>query len=244
MSPGSEQRDYAEKREEYLGLHLTAGLLMSIAGLWLFAGVTEDVVHHDPLTQFDLTMLASIRDHSTAFGDAVFQVVSSVGSPGAMAAVGIAGVILTLWRRDWLMLTGWIVSFAGAGLLSAILKIVIKRPRPAGAAAFLHGDTFSFPSGHALGSLVGFGMVAYLIGSYWLSTRRSRSAITFVAAFLIVSIGISRLYLGVHYFSDVVGGYAAGMLWLSACISGIEIARGKHLIESAVGATSRQTLPR
>jgi undecaprenyl-diphosphatase len=231
-------------REEYLGLHLTAGLLMSIAGLWLFAGVTEDVVHHDPLTQFDLTMLASIRDHSTAFGDAVFQVVSSVGSPGAMAAVGIAGVILTLWRRDWLMLTGWIVSFAGAGLLSAILKIVIKRPRPAGAAAFLHGDTFSFPSGHALGSLVGFGMVAYLIGSYWLSTRRSRSAITFVAAFLIVSIGISRLYLGVHYFSDVVGGYAAGMLWLSACISGIEIARGKHLIESAVGATSRQTLPR
>jgi len=221
-------------REEYLGLHLTIGFIISVAGLWLFAGVTEDVIHNDPLTKFDLTVLTWIRLHATPLGDTIAQAVSSIGSPAAMAAVGVMGVILILWRRDWVVLTGWIASFAGAGLLTVVLKLVIKRPRPAGAAAFLHGDTFSFPSGHALGSLVGYGMVAYLIGSLWWKTNRGRSVTTLAAAILIVSIGISRLYLGVHYFSDVVGGYAAGLLWLVSCISGLEVVRRKRLFESAV----------
>ena len=222
-------------REEYLGLHLTVGFILSIAGLWLFAGVTEDVIHHDPLTQFDLTVLTAIRQHATPLGDTIFQAVSSAGSPVAMAAVGVAGLMLAVWRRDWLMLAGWTVSFVGAGLLTTILKVLIKRPRPEGAAVFLHGDTFSFPSGHALGSLVGYGMAAYLIGSFWLLRRFSRSAIAFASGFLIVSIGISRLYLGVHYFSDVVGGYAAGLLWLSVCISGVEIGRRKRMTETVSG---------
>lgn len=63
------------------------------------------------------------------------------------------------------------------------------------------------------------------------------------AALLIVSIGISRLYLGVHCFSDVIAGYAAGILWLSACISGLEVAKRKRLVESAVDASSRSASP-
>src|SRR6266498_884148 len=217
-------------REEYLGLHLTLGFLISVAGLWLFAGVTEDVVHHDPLTRFDITVLTWIRANATPLGDAIFQAISLIGSPVAMAVVGIAGMLLILWRRNWVVLTGWVVSFAGAALLSFILKIVIKRPRPTGAAAFLHGETFSFPSGHALGSLVGLGMLAYVIGSLSLERRRSRTLLAVGTAALVISIGVSRLYLGVHYFSDVIGGYAAGVLWLSVCISGLEVVQRKRLI--------------
>lgn len=217
-------------RGEYLGLHLTIGFLLSLAGLWLFAGITEDVVHHDPLTKFDLTLATWIRAHATPLGDRLFTLISLLGSPAAMAVVGAIGALLILVRRKWLLLAAWVAAFAGAGLLSLILKIIIRRPRPAGAEAFLHGETFSFPSGHALGSLVGYGMLAYVIGSTWIESVGGRLRLVIATAVLVVAIGISRLYLGVHYFSDVVAGYAVGVLWLSACISGLQVAERRPLI--------------
>ena len=220
-------------RGEYLGLHLTIGFLVSLAGLWLFAGVTEDVIHHDPLTKFDLAFATWIRAHTTRSGDKIFTFVTLIGSPGAMAVVGAGGALLIVLRRKWLVLAAWVAAFTGAGLLSLILKIIIHRPRPAGAAAFLHGETFSFPSGHALGSLVGYGMLAYVIGSTWIEGASARLSLIVATAVLVVAIGISRLYLGVHYFSDVVGGYAAGLLWLSACISGLQVAERRRLSPSS-----------
>ena len=76
-----------------------------------------------------------------------------------------------------------------------------------------------------MGPLVVYGMLAYLLVVFWTERRRTRLTIALIAALLTVAIGVSRLYLGVHYFSDVVAGYAAGLLWLSACITGLEIAR-------------------
>jgi len=215
-------------RGEYLGLHLTVGFLISLAALWIFAGVTEDVVSHDPLTNFDLALTTWIRAHTTPLGDRIFTLVSLIGSPIAMAAVGTVGAVLIIVRRKWLELAAWVAGFIGAGVLSLILKIVIRRPRPVGATAFLHGESFSFPSGHALGSLVGYGMLAYVIGSSWITTTRGRFRLVIATAVLVVAIGISRLYLGVHYFSDVVGGYAVGVLWLSVCISGLQVAERRR----------------
>jgi undecaprenyl-diphosphatase len=76
-----------------------------------------------------------------------------------------------------------------------------------------------------MGSLVGYGMLAYLLLTIWVKRRLIRVSVVSVLSVLVVAIGLSRLYLGVHYFSDIVGGYAAGLLWLSACITGLEIAR-------------------
>ena len=219
-------------RGEYLGLHLTVGFIISLAALWIFASVTEDVVTHDPLTNFDLALTTWIRAHTTPFGDRIFTAVSLIGSPIAMAGVGTIGAILIIVRRKWLELAAWVAGFMGAGVLSLILKIVIRRPRPAGATAFLHGESFSFPSGHALGSLVGYGMLAYVIGSSWIESRRWRFRLAIATAVLVIAIGISRLYLGVHYFSDVVGGYAVGILWLSVCISGLQVAERRRPFRS------------
>jgi undecaprenyl-diphosphatase len=222
-------------RGEYLGLHLTIGFLVSLAGLWLFAGITEDVVHHDPLTRFDLTLTTWIRAHTTPLGDRIFTVISLIGSPVTMAAVAAVGALLIGLRRKWLALAAWVAGFAGAGLLSLVLKTIIRRPRPAGAEAFLNGETFSFPSGHALGSLVGYGMLAYVIGSTWVETVAGRSRLAIVTSMLVVAIGISRLYLGVHYFSDVVAGYAVGLVWLSVCISGLQVAERRRSISNSAG---------
>ncbi|MDP9263486.1 MAG: phosphatase PAP2 family protein, partial [Acidobacteriota bacterium] len=128
-------------------------------------------------------------------------------------------------RRQWLLLAGWAAAMAGAGVLDAVLKHIVQRPRPPQAATFLHRDSFSFPSGHAMISLVAYGMLAYLLVLFWGSRRGRRVAIIAVAAALALAIGFSRLYLGVHYFSDVIGGYAGGLLWLSACVTALEIAR-------------------
>ena len=220
-------------REEYLGLYLTIGFVLSLAALWIFAGVTEDVVHRDPLTRFDLTLESWIRAHSTPLGDKVFLVISALGSPGAMAAIGAGGALLLLVRRQWLVLTAWVGAFAGAGVLTVILKNIIQRPRPVDATRFLYGMSFSFPSGHALGSLVGYGMLAYVIGSTWMDGARERVRLTIATAVLVLAIGISRLYLGVHYFSDVVAGYAVGILWLSVCISGLQVIQVRRVSTSS-----------
>ncbi|MEO7962784.1 MAG: bifunctional DedA family/phosphatase PAP2 family protein [Gemmatimonadaceae bacterium] len=216
---------------EYLGLHLTVGLLVSLAALWTFGAVTEDVLNHDPLTAFDTSLLTAIRAHATLAGDRIFVFVSLAGSPIAMAVLAIVGAAWLIVKRRWLFLAGWGAAFVGAMVLTEALKRVVQRPRPAGAAAFLHGESFSFPSGHALGSLVGFGMLAYLLIAESRQTLSPRRLTIIVCTVLvIVAIGLSRLYLGVHYFSDVVGGYAAGTLWLSACVSGLGVVRGRQTI--------------
>jgi undecaprenyl-diphosphatase len=212
-------------RGQYLGLHLTIGLAISVAGLWLFGGVTEDVIHHDSLTQFDATLLGWGRAHATPAGYAVFNAISLLGSAAAMTILALGVAFILALQRQWIVLGGWVAAFAGGGLLDQMLKVIIRRPRPPHAAAFLPHPSWSFPSGHAMGSLIGYGMLAYLLVVLWTHRRSVRISVVLGAALLIGAVGLSRLYLGVHYFSDVIGGYAAGVLWLSACVSGIEVAR-------------------
>ena len=212
-------------RGEYLGLHLTIGFVISVTGLWLFGGITEDVIHHDPLTQFDVTVLDWVHARATPAGYAIADAITLLGSPPALTILALGVGLLLAARRQWILLGGWLAAFAGGGLLNVVLKLVIRRPRPPYAAAFLQQYSWSFPSGHAMGSLIAYGMLAYVLALLWIHRRGAQISVVLVAALLIVAIGLSRLYLGVHYFSDVVGGYAAGVLWLSACISGLEVAR-------------------
>ena len=151
--------------------------------------------------------------------------VSLVGSPGTMALLALVVSLLLAVRRRWLILTGWVVAFVGGGILNWSLKQIIHRPRPADASMFLHRFSYSFPSGHAMGAVFGYGMLAYIIVTFSAERRSIRAAVIVATVLLVLLIGLSRLYLGVHYFSDVVGGYAAGVLWLAACISGVEVAR-------------------
>lgn len=210
---------------EYLGLHLTIGLLVSGVALWLFGGITEDVIHHDPLTQFDITLMQCFHAHTTPTGLIIFRTISLLGSPLVMTCLGILVAAVLAVRRLWFVFAGWVAAFGGAGVLDTLLKHIIRRPRPVYAADILHEASFSFPSGHAMGSLVGYGMLAYVVLVLWVTDWRLRVFVVLTTCVLVLAIGISRLYLGVHYFSDVVGGYAAGILWLTTCITGVELAR-------------------
>lgn len=212
-------------RGEYLGLHLTLGLVASLGALWLFGAITEDVIHHDPLTQLDVLMLDWFRAHASPSGDAVMSAISLIGSPAAVALIAVAVGVVLVTRRNWIVFGGWAAAFAGGAVLDWSLKHIIQRPRPPGASMFMHQFSYSFPSEHAMGSTVGYGMLAYLLVTFWAVRNSSRIAIVTATVVLLLSVGLGRLYLGVHYFSDVIGGYAAGAVWLVACMSGVEIAR-------------------
>jgi undecaprenyl-diphosphatase len=205
------------------------GIVIGVVALCVLAALTEDVVTNDPLTRFDVSSLETLQRHTTPAGMTLFTVISRFGSPFAMTLLALAGTVYLAARREWIVLWGWVVAFAGMSVLDYWLKLAIHRPRPpAYATMLLDHPSWSFPSGHAMGSLVGYGMLAYVILLLGHGSRRTRLIVGGAAALVIAAIGISRLYLGVHYISDVVGGYAAGLVWLSACVSGVEIARRRQ----------------
>lgn len=176
------------------------------------------------LGSLDSSVLEWLHRHASPTGVAVCLAVSRVGSPWAMTLLAIAGALLLATLEEWVVLGGWIAAFGGASVLDRWLKLVVHRARPPYATAIIHHPTWSFPSGHAMGSLVGFGMLAYVLVRFAGGARRARYAVWGGATLLIALIGASRLYLGVHYLSDVVGGYAVGAVWLAMCIWGVELA--------------------
>ena len=194
----------------------------------LFAAVTEDVIQHDRLTQFDIVILEWFHQHNTVLGLKVFEAISFMGSPIFMLILGLIIAVILAVRHQWIPLATWAAALLGVGLLIGVLKAVIRRPRPLYAAVFKEPQSFSFPSGHAMGSLVVYGMIAYLLAKFW-AERRAMQVILFASAFIISgAVGVSRLYLGVHYFSDIVGGYAVGSVWLATCITGLELERARQ----------------
>ena len=145
-----------------------------------------------------------------------------------MMVLGVAGAAYLYFRRhDRELFLGWLAAIIGGGALDWALKTIFHRPRPLFADPIAHGYGFSFPSGHSMGSLIGFGMLAYVLTRSQRG-RDARYVIYACAALLVASIGLSRLYLGVHFPSDVLAGFAAGIMWLAACLSGVEIARRRH----------------
>lgn len=201
---------------------------MGFVALCMLGAISQKVTSQDPLTRFDVSVLETMHRHGSPLGLAVAGAVSHVGSPAAMTLLAITGTIFLSALGEWIVLGGWIAAFAGASLIDEWLKLTIQRPRPGYAAALIHHGSWSFPSGHAMGALVGYGMLAYVLCLLATRDRSHRAWIVVGLTLLVVAIGVSRLYLGVHYFSDVMGGFAAGVLWLSACVCAVELARRRQ----------------
>jgi undecaprenyl-diphosphatase len=212
---------------EYLGLHLTIGLVLSLGALWLFGGIAEDVIHHDPITQFDVTVANLLHQHATTTTTELAKGITRLGSPVTISIWGLMVVVVLLMRKEYLTAGGWVAALLGGGLLDGMLKQLFHRTRPTWDVPIITAQGFSFPSGHAMGSLVAYGMLAYVV---WLALNRTWERVTLAGGtlVLVLLIGLSRMYLGVHYFSDVMAGYAAGTVWLAACITGLEVVRRRR----------------
>jgi undecaprenyl-diphosphatase len=153
----------------------------------------------------------------------IVKTVTWLGSSGVLWTVtGIAAAVLAI-RRRWRLAIYLLVAGAGVLTLDPVLKALVGRLRPVVADPIAYGTGNSFPSGHALGSIVCYGAL-YLV---FLPAARGkwRRAFTVVIAALIVAIGASRLLLGVHFVSDVLGGWALGITWLGVTAFAFELSR-------------------
>ncbi len=209
---------------QYLGLHLTVGLVAAAGCLWLFGGLAEDILTNDPLVRYDRAIARYLHGVATPPLTTFFLLVTALGSIETIALLAMIVAAVLAWRRQWLYLGTWSTAVVGSAVLNHLLKGLFERPRPFFEHPLLRETSYSFPSGHAMESLVVYGMLAYL-AVLALESWRARTTVVFGAVLLVLLIGFSRMYLGVHYFSDVVAGYAAGGVWLSALITGAEAVR-------------------
>ncbi|HUP88220.1 MAG TPA: phosphatase PAP2 family protein, partial [Longimicrobiales bacterium] len=179
----------------------------------IFSGVAHAV--HEGVTQsFDEAVLRWLYAHRSPTLDTVMLEITMLGEgPVQLLVVLVAALILYQLRKRASVAT-LLVGLVGGTILNALLKTTFARPRPMVVVALARVHTTSFPSGHAMSSLVTYGAIAYVTGRL-VPEPRLRRTTWILAAILVLAIGISRMYLGVHYPSDVIAGYIAGLAWLA-----------------------------
>lgn len=198
-------------RPDIRGLAVLAVLLASTA--WLFFGVLEDVVSGDPLVRADTAVYQALQDLRTRPGDALMIAITELGDTMVVTAVTLALFLWLAWRRAWRTAAYWLAAIGGASILNTVIKVALHRPRPV-EHLYTGWSAFSFPSGHSTVNMVLYGFLAFLIARALRPTLRL--PVAFAAATMAFLIAFSRLYLGAHWLSDVVGGMAFGMTWLAA----------------------------
>lgn len=192
---------------------------LAVSGLMLafFAEMAWETLFRHQMDVFDNVLIWLVRYFASPGLDRVMIVISELGYGYLYWAI-ILTVLLTLaFYRRRLEITGMLVCLGGATFLNFLLKHLFERSRPE-LFRVVEAAGYSFPSGHAMVSLCFYGMLAFLIARH-LQHWRWRMVVSTLAVTLVAAIGISRVYLGVHYPTDVVAGYTAGAMWLAFCIS-------------------------
>jgi membrane-associated phospholipid phosphatase len=191
---------------------LTAGLVAAVAA---FAHLAEDYLTGDPIVRWDVSFARWLHEHASDPLVRVFDVITLAGNTVVLVvlvtAIGI--VLLRRTRPNEAMVIA--LALVGSALLNGALKLLFHRPRPE--LAFVHLDTYSFPSGHAAVSTATFSTIAFLLGRRYRSLR-ARLLIPLGTLVAILLVGFSRLYLGAHYLSDVLAGISVGFGWAMLCL--------------------------
>lgn len=204
----------------YLGLQLTVGAILLLGFSWLFGGIAEDVVHKDPLTTVDATVSQWFHDHATPAFSKIMLAITHAHDPVpvVLVVIGIAGFLV--WRRDryWLLCLACVVPFGMA--LNVAMKYAFHRIRPTFDNPLLLMPSYSFPSGHVAGATLVYGFLAALLVAR-IPAWRWRVMIVLLAFAMVVLVALTRVYLGVHYLSDVLAAFAEGLAWLTLCFTGV-----------------------
>lgn len=197
---------------ESLSLSLVIGLAAAMVTLVFLAWLSEEVLEGQTRA-FDDTTRTAIHSFASPTLTTSMRVISFFGSTLFLIIATTAIVLLFIlqrWRREAILLG---LTMLGASTLNTTLKLAFQRPRPVPFFSLASPDSYSFPSGHALASFCFFGALAAILTARF-SSRRAWFIIWTASCLLILLIGFSRIYLGVHYTTDVIAGYAAALIWV------------------------------
>jgi membrane-associated phospholipid phosphatase len=208
-------------RMRAFGLPLLAALLVLAGSLWAFGLIVDETIREGE-TRTDERFADWLHGRATDPFTDVFRVVTTFGNFATLLTITVLAVAFLWWRRRQTDALFVALAFLGAQVLSTGMKLGFRRERPFFPDPLANESTFSFPSGHSLVSLAVYGSIALLLAR---EVRKPawRALLFAGTAVLVLAIGFSRLYLGVHFLSDVLAGWAAGSAWLALLYVALEL---------------------
>ena len=210
----------AASRRAELALRLGIGALLLIVAASLFGAIAEDVVNGDRLTALDSEIALWLHRRTEVPLTRVMIVVTHLHSTLAIACYAAIAGVWFAWRRRWRELATVVVTVGGGLVLNVLMKRVFQRARPTFDEPLLTLTSYSFPSGHVAASTIFYGLVvAWVLAR----TRRPlwRALVVVGALAMIALVAFTRMYLGLHYLSDVAAAFAEGVAWLAICLSAL-----------------------
>ncbi len=214
----------------FLALHIVLGGLGVLTAAWGFAEIAGHIGTPDqmgPVGRFDDALVATLRETLSRPTLEAFAWVTRFGDTPTLTVLGITVALWLVWRQRYALALGWVLAVAGNSLLNVGLKSIFARVRPLHEHGVTVAEGFSFPSGHSSGSLVAYGMLAYVVVRCLPDTAHRGLVLLamLLAAGIAFATGFSRIFLQVHYASDVLAGFTSGLAWLVVCISAVEALR-------------------
>ncbi|TLS37021.1 phosphatase PAP2 family protein [Pseudalkalibacillus caeni] len=202
-------------------IFIVMGIGLASLSIILFSELAENVLAKETFT-FDQAIIDFVHTFDSNFVQQAMPVITEAGSVWWLTMLVILTIAyLVIKKRAGWTIFFFILTVGGGGLLTRLLKHFFARSRPTINPQY-DAVGFSFPSGHAMGSFLFYGFIGYLVARECKRLAVKVFAIGFLSLFILM-IGISRIYLGAHYPSDVLAGYAAGTIWLVFCVLALEI---------------------
>ena len=222
----------------YLGLHLTVGAAALLVAALVFANLAEDVVTSDSMVAIDLRISSWFYAHTSPVLTKFFLIITWLHSTLGVIALGLLFAAFLAKARAWSWALLLLVSVPPGMLLNVLLKHIFQRARPSFEQPLLSLATYSFPSGHTAGAALLYGVACGYVLSFthgwW------RVLVIFAALLMVALVGLSRIYLGVHYLSDVLAAVASSTVWLAFTFTAVTTWRKR---KSWLIALSMKTTP-
>src|SRR3982751_5113826 len=210
----------APRASAALGWRLGLGALLLVAAAWLFGAIAEDVVTSARRTVVDAQVAEWLHRHATPALTRAMLVWTNLHSTLAVGAYTAVVALALAFERRWRQLTLVILAIGGGLTLNVLMKLAFHRARPSFDDPLLTLSTYSFPSGHVAGSTIFYGLAVLWVFARTPSARW-RALAVIGAALMILAVAFSRMYLGVHYLSDVSAAFAEGVAWLAICVAAL-----------------------
>jgi len=197
-------------------ISIILALIIVVVGINVFIELTN-TLNSDLIAKYDAAITEYVISFRTPFLNKILQFITNLGDLyGYIVVTTICSLFFFFKFKNWRYVAQLVFVIIVSGLSNLALKEVINRARPT-AEHLVSVQTLSYPSGHAMSATAFYGFLIYLC--YFLKINKWLKAILiFLCSFLIVSIGISRIYLGVHFPSDIAGGIIAGTIWVMFCV--------------------------
>ena len=213
----------------FLGIYAVCAFVVALLSVGTFLELADAIDVDDELTQFDLTLSNAMGRHVPDEVLRTLSLTTHFGDSAVLAVLAI-GIVVTLFvRRQQVLAWACLVAAIGGGTLTLMLKQHFARSRPTREHEFAVVSGYSFPSGHASGAMLVYGLLGYLIVRHTRPQWHIPVVVAIVA--MIVFVGGSRILLQVHFLSDVLAGWTISAAWLGLWIAGLEAVRRRSAVD-------------